>query len=294
METATKYICNALKGLPLLKFYAVDQALEDLRLEGDPFHSYLLSMHVFEFFLFAAEGNHIFLHPSALLAVSCAAAVAGSKLSSTPLFLYLTSVRIYLDFPESPWASAYSSKVDLSSRRASTSTGTKSVKDSITALSENKSLRNSLTSEGKKILSRPLVSSGTLDTRKFSSPFPVVNKGLKDVKSKNRTSSLVPTGSIDIKGKGSLAKYRSASFGSQKSKLISLSTDNTENNRHTVPFPIVAVLGKGVGSKLKMHEFCLTPLAGSTLPHRIRMLEKLYTELGRVLTSNFGVCYNIS
>ena len=45
--------------------------------------------------VFSAESEKLILHPSSLLAVSCAVAEAGSHLTSHPLFLYLSSTRTH-------------------------------------------------------------------------------------------------------------------------------------------------------------------------------------------------------
>ncbi len=55
-----------------------------------------------------------------------------------------------------------------------------------------------------------------------------------------------------------------------------------------MPTPVVSVLRVGSG-KLKMHEFCLLPLSGVSVNLQVSMLGSIYTELGKVLSSKFGV-----
>lgn len=53
-----------------------------------------------------AAADKVILEPSSLLAVSCAVALAGSELSSHPLFLYLSPFRVPQSVPPSPTSQA--------------------------------------------------------------------------------------------------------------------------------------------------------------------------------------------
>lgn len=55
-----------------------------------------------------------------------------------------------------------------------------------------------------------------------------------------------------------------------------------------IPTPVVSVLRVGSG-KLKMHEFCLLPLSAVSVNLQVDMLGSIYTELGKILSSKFGV-----
>ena len=58
-----------------------------------------------------------------------------------------------------------------------------------------------------------------------------------------------------------------------------------------MPTPVVSVLTGGhLGcGKLKIREFCLTPLPGVTFPEQIRSLLTVYQEVGKVLSGKSGV-----
>lgn len=58
--------------------------------------------------------------------------------------------------------------------------------------------------------------------------------------------------------------------------------------KYSVPLPVVAVMGQGAG-KLKVREICLCPLPGAPMPHQMKMLERLYYELGKCLSTKLGV-----
>ncbi len=59
--------------------------------------------------------------------------------------------------------------------------------------------------------------------------------------------------------------------------------------KYTMPIPVVAALGRSSG-KLRIKEFCVLPLPGSPMPQQIKMLERLHAELGKLLSTKFGVC----
>lgn len=58
-----------------------------------------------------------------------------------------------------------------------------------------------------------------------------------------------------------------------------------------LPTPVVAVLRKGSG-KLKVQEFCILPFSGASVQQQAGMLRMIYTELGKLLSSKFGVSRN--
>lgn len=77
------------------------------------------------------------LEPSAILAVSCAVALAGSQLFSHPLFLYLSPCRVPQSAPPSPTSQVTTLRVDVfpeDSTKTETTTG-KHVRSRSTGLS---------------------------------------------------------------------------------------------------------------------------------------------------------------
>lgn len=74
------------------------------------------------------------------------------------------------------------------------------------------------------------------------------------------------------------------------------STYFPETQRFTMPTPVVSVLTGGhLGcGKLKIREFCLTPLPGITFPDQIRSLLTVHQEVGKVLSAKSGVSSNHS
>jgi len=55
-----------------------------------------------------------------------------------------------------------------------------------------------------------------------------------------------------------------------------------------LPSPVVAVLRVGSG-KLRMQEFCLVPLSGSSVLQHVNMIRTIYLEMGKIISSKSGV-----
>ena len=55
-----------------------------------------------------------------------------------------------------------------------------------------------------------------------------------------------------------------------------------------LPSPVVAVLRVGSG-KLKLREFCLVPLCGSSVLQQVDMTRTIFLELGKLISSKSGV-----
>lgn len=156
-----------------------------------------------------AEGDKLILHPSAMLAVSCAVAMAGSHLSSTPLFLYLSSA--------------------LSSAH---------------------------------LHARPGPDAPRRPSNVGSFSFKVDVPGPADVHEKN-------------------TEEPSDDLNNKKNSIV----HHYVPQKYTIPSPVVAVLGQGTG-KLRVREFCLCPLPPSPLPQQINMLERVFHELGKLLSQS--------
>lgn len=156
-----------------------------------------------------AAGDKVILDPISLLTVSCAVAQAGSRLSSHPLFLCLSSSQIH-SHADSPPTSAL-----------------------------NPSL--------------------TVDPCPMEEP----SEGLR---SPSRNMSLF------------LPVPPPPSHPPQK---------------YSMPLPVVAMLGQSTG-KLKVREFCVCPLPGPPVPQQIKMLERLYHEIGKIITSKLGVSMSLN
>ena len=72
-------------------------------------------------------------------------------------------------------------------------------------------------------------------------------------------------------------------------KIIGTSKISSPNGKkYMIPIPMVAVLGRGLG-KLRMREFCLSPLPETPLPQQMKMLKNIYVELGKLLSTKQGV-----
>ena len=150
-----------------------------------------------------------------MLAISCAAASAGSQLTSLPLFLYLSSTRIHF---------------------------------------------------------QPAIPSGSLQMGPCS----------------------LIVDMYDGKENGTQYIKVDPHLSSHSSRRASLSAPQFPPSRppqkFTVPLPVVSALGQGSG-KLKVREFCVCPLPGSSVLQQIRMIQKLYYDLGKCAVAKMGVSY---
>ena len=65
---------------------------------------------------------------------------------------------------------------------------------------------------------------------------------------------------------------------------------NESEYRFPMPILMVAAIGSGAG-KLRIREFLLIPLPGSPNYQQFKSLENMYFELGKSLSTKYGVSY---
>ena len=61
--------------------------------------------------------------------------------------------------------------------------------------------------------------------------------------------------------------------------------------RFTMPIPVVSALAGGqlLIGKLRLREFCFTPLSGTPFPEQVKMLVNVHAELGKAVQGKAGV-----
>ena len=66
--------------------------------------------------------------------------------------------------------------------------------------------------------------------------------------------------------------------------------------RFTMPIPIVSALAGGqlLIGKLRLREFCFTPLSGTPFPEQVKILVNVHSELGKTVQGKTGVSEVIS